>query len=159
MVKAIIFDFGRIFIFPKDEGYFGSLDDLHKVLSESPNYNLCDNFVFNQELLDFLKSKQIDLRYEVFLFTGGKIAVSDDCQKFVKGFFKNTFSADKLKLKKSQPSSFLILSEKIGIEPSQILYIDDTRGNTIAAETAGLQTITFRNNMQFETEFEAYILK
>lgn len=153
----MIFDFSRVFIFPKDQAYFGGLNDLHRVLSESPNYNFSDNFEFNQELLEFILENQLQRRFNLYIFTSGVIQNAIPCQRFLNGYFKECFSGDKLKLKKNTPSSYLILAEKIGIEPKHILYIDDVRENTVAAETAGLPTITFRNNMQFEAEISSYI--
>ncbi len=158
MVKAVVFDFGRVLIFPKDKEYFGGLNELHRVLSESPNYKFSDHFVFNDELLQFIKEEKVTKRFESYLFTKGKIINSPECKSFLENVFANVFSADLFKIKKSDTSTYSFLADKIDIAPPQILYVDDTRTNTEAAENAGLQTITFRNNMQFETEFRGYIL-
>ena len=157
MIRALVFDFGRVFVFPKDEAYFGGLNDLHRVLSESPKYNFRDNFEFNQELLDFILEKQMNLRFGLYLFTKGILQDAPEAQRFLDGHFKAVFNCDKLKLKKSKPNSYSQLAKNMGFKPGELLYIDDDRGNTVAAEMAGLATITFRNNMQFETEIGGYL--
>ncbi len=157
MVTAVVFDFGRVLIFPKDNAYFGGLNDLHRVLSESPNYNFNEHFVFNTELLHFLKQEKEIKRFDSYLFTKGKIKDSLECQRFLNNAFTNIFLSDQLKLKKTLASTYTFLATRIDVPVSEILYVDDARANTEAAEKAGLQTITFRNNMQFETEFRGYI--
>lgn len=156
-IKAVVFDFGRVLIFPKDEGYFGSLNDLHRVLSDSPNYSFSANFDFNQELLGFLKQKKTEKGLDIYLFTKGKIKDTFECQRFLNGFFKQVYVAEDIKLKKNNPSAYKYLCESIDVLPGETLYVDDSRENTQAAENAGLLTITFRNNIQFETEFEGYV--
>jgi FMN phosphatase YigB (HAD superfamily) len=156
-IKAVVFDFGRVLIFPKDEGYFGGLNDLHNVLSASPNYKFLDNFEFNNELLDFLKAQKVQKGIEYYLFTKGKIVENPDCRAFLNGFFKDVYIADRTNFKKGDLNAYKQIIESIALPPEEILYIDDSRRDTAAAEKAGLQTITFRNNMQFETEFEGYL--
>ena len=153
----MVFDFGRVLIFPKDLGYFGGLNDLHKILSESPNYKLTDHFEFNSELLEFLKQQKTLKGIEFYLYTKGTIVEDPACHEFLSGFFKQVYFANKIKFEKNDPQSYKFLSDNISFDPSEIIYVDDDRENTAAAEEAGLLTITFRNNMQFETEFEGYV--
>lgn len=159
MLKAVVFDFCRVFLFPRDESYFGELNALHKVLSENPKYNFDDNFVFNHELLDIVKNCCIDQRYDLYIFTSGNIQETPECKRFLSDNFKKVISASKYKLSKKKTSSYLILSDMVGLEPSEILFIDDSRENTLAAENAGMLTITFRNNVQFEVEIKGFIRK
>lgn len=156
-IKAAVFDFGRVLIFPKDNGYFGSLNDLHKVLSASPNYNFFDHFELNQELLNFIKEKKTEKNLAVYLFTKGVLKDAPECQRFIGGVFKEVYVAENIRLNKSDPRAYKYLSDSIAESPGEILYVDDHRDDTQAAEQAGLITITFRNNMQFETEFEGYV--
>jgi len=157
VIKTIIFDFCKVFLFPKNEGYYGELNLLHDELSKDLNYKFSDYFVFNQELLDFIKENQIDINFKMNIFTSGDIQETVECQRFLNGYFKRIFSADKLNLNKKEPSSYLILADELDLNPNEILFVDDNRANTVAAENAGLSTITFRNNMQFETEMEGFL--
>lgn len=157
MIRVLVFDFGRVFVFPRDESYFGGLNDLHRVLSESPNYDFDSTFVLNNELLSFIKEKQLNLKYRLYLFTKGRIHRSSQSSTFLDGYFRDVFTCEKLKVEKNKPETYAAIAAKIGVDPSDILYIDDSRENTEAAEIAGASSITFRNNMQFETELEGYI--
>lgn len=157
MVKAIIFDLCRVFLFPKKEDYYGELNALHAELSKDFNYKFSDNFIFNQELMDFVKEKHIDTSHNLYLFTSGKIQETVECQRFLNGYFKKIFSAEVLNISKKEASSYLMLADELNLNPGEILFVDDMRQNTIAAETAGFSTITFRNNMQFEAEIPGYI--
>lgn len=157
MIKALIFDLCRVFLFPKKEDYFGELNSLHNQLSKDVNYNFNDHFVFNSELIDFIKENQIDTKFSLYIYTSGKIQDTVECQRFLNGYFKTIFSAENMKLPKKEPSSYLKLASRLNLNPANILFVDDTRQNTIAAETAGFFSVTFRNNMQFETEIEGYI--
>jgi glucose-1-phosphatase len=158
MIKAIVFDFCRVFLFPKKEDYYGELNSLHEQLSKDFKYNFSNHFVFNQELMDFIKEKLIPGNFNLYLFTSGRIQDTTECQRFLNGYFKKIYSAQQLNLTKKEPSSYLMLADELNLNPNEILFVDDMRQNTLAAETAGLDTITFRNNMQFETEMEGYVL-
>jgi len=71
MIKAIVSDFSRVLLFPKDKSYQGSLNALHKELSEKPSYNALDFFELNVGLLDFYKS--LKDRIPVYIFTSDVI--------------------------------------------------------------------------------------
>lgn len=159
MLKAIIFDLCRVFLFPKKEDYFGELNSLYHELSKDFNFKFSDNFIFNKELIDLIRDRHLDTNLQLYIFTSGKIQETVDCQRFLNGYFKKIFSAEKLNLSKREPSAYLMLADQLNLNPSEILFVDDTRQNTQAAETAGFRTITFRNNIQFETEIGGYIVK
>ena len=54
MIKAILSDFARVILFPKDENYKSRLDILEKKLKRNlGNYNVFDYFRLNQEILVF----------------------------------------------------------------------------------------------------------
>lgn len=159
MIRAIVFDFCRVFLFPKNDGYFGELNALHKELSKDINYNFSDHFVFNHDLLSFIKDNQIDVNFSLHILTSGHIQETVECQRFINGYFKKIFSCSDLDLSKKTPSSYSMIADDLNLNPSEILFVDDSRDNTVAAETAGLYTITFRNNMQFETEIEGFIVE
>jgi FMN phosphatase YigB (HAD superfamily) len=158
MIKAIVFDFCRVFLFPKKEDYYGELNSLHGQLSKDLNYNFSDHFVFNHELIEFIKENNIDINFSLHIFTSGNIQETPECQRFMNGYFKKIFAATKLNLSKKEISTYLFLADELNLNPGEILFVDDNRGNTSTAELAGLNTITFRNNIQFETEIEGYIL-
>ena len=157
MIKTIVFDFCRVFIFPRDGNFYGQLNALHEVLSDNSNYNFEDNFIFNQDLLNFVTDSDLKSKFELYLLTSGKIHERTECQRFLGGTFRKIFTTKDLKAKKNNTSAYLELAENLGREPSEILFIDNNRENTAAAELAGLATITYRNNIQLETEIEGYL--
>lgn len=157
MIRAIVFDFSRVFLFPKNEGYTGELNALHQVLSENPNYKFSENFIFNYDLLEYIKNGSLEKKFRLFMFTSGIIQETPECREFLSGIFEKIVSAQRTGLTKNESSSYFKLASTLGFQPDNILFVDDLRENTEAAELAGFQTITFRNNMQFETEIGGYI--
>ena len=47
---------------------------------------------------------------------------------------------------------FELMAERLGLDPSQCLMIDDIAENCAGARAAGMQTILFQDNQQLESE-------
>ena len=79
MITAIIFDFSRVLLFPKDKNYKGKLNALHRELSKKPDYDVLENFEFNDELLSYLD--KIKNKIDLYVFTTGIIQDSPKIKK------------------------------------------------------------------------------
>ena len=53
---------------------------------------------------------------------------------------------------KKDPTSFADLAEVVGLDPGDILLVDDNDGNIERAASMGLKTILYRNREEFEKE-------
>jgi HAD superfamily hydrolase (TIGR01549 family) len=143
-IKAIIFDFSRVILFPRDISYTGGLNALHKTLSsEDPSYPFFDHFRLNDDLLRSLKQiKHIPL----FIFTTGYVQEVPAAKSSLDSIFKSVFSAERLGVSKSDPNTYKKLCNEIGVKPEEVLYIDDSDKNLEAAKEAGLLTHQFTTN-------------
>lgn len=81
MIKAIVSDFSRVLLFPKDKTYQDSLNILHKELSQKPNYNVLDYFELNIKLLDFYKS--LKDKTPVYIFSSDAIQDASEFQPYL----------------------------------------------------------------------------
>jgi putative hydrolase of the HAD superfamily len=58
------------------------------------------------------------------------------------------FSCTRMQIKKSEPQSFKDIARIIGINPENILFLDDSHKNILAAQEAGLRVVHFESNAQ-----------
>jgi FMN phosphatase YigB (HAD superfamily) len=156
MIKALMTDFSRVLLFPKDKSYSGSLNGLHRDLSSQANYKLLDSFELNTELLEYYKS--LAAKLELYVFTSESIQDSPELQPFIKSVFKETFSAMKMEVDKKDENAYKKLVATVNLDPAEIVYIDDSEVNVEAAKKAGLQTILFKDNESLKTELQAKLV-
>ncbi len=145
MVTNLLFDFSRVILFPADENYQGLLNDLYRKINRE-EVSLLDHFKFNEELLNFLKSLKNE--FTLSIYTTDIIQNDPIAQTILKPLFKNIFAANDLGISKKDPKSYLVIAEKLNVNPSQILFVDDGEANIQAASEAGFQTILYSSNEQ-----------
>ena len=144
MIKAIIFDFSRVILFPKEKAYQGGLNPRHDELSKRPGYSFFDHFELNDELLKVIKDMK--KRFDVYVFTTGHIQNVPEVRQEIEGVFKKVISAEEIPFGKKDPQSYLYVLDHFGLKPNEVLYIDDTVGNIEVANKAGISTIHFTDN-------------
>lgn len=139
MIKAIVTDFGRVLLFPKDEGYTGLLNDLHEQLSARGDYDFWSYFRMDDELLRFYAtlSKTID----VYIFTSRHIQEYPPVAKRIAGVFKGVVSAARIGVDKKTPSAYVAMAKGIWLQPEEVMFIDDTEATIVAAKAAGMVTV------------------
>lgn len=141
MIKAIVSDFSRVLLFPKDKTYLGSLNTLHKEQSEKIGYNPLNYFELNQELLNLYAS--LKDKYPIYIFTSDSIQNAAEFQPYLKPVFKEIVSAKELKTDKKLSDAYRIVAKNIGFTPDEILYIDDSLENIKSAKNAGCNTLLY----------------
>lgn len=143
MMKAVITDFSRVLLFPKDSSYKSGLNALNnKLLESDPGYDFWKFFRLNNELIKYYKSIGIP----VYIFTSETIQEHPAVKVLLESLFKDTFSAKKLGLNKKEASSYKHLAKLLDHTPSEIFYIDDNHDNFTAAKKAGCKAILFKSN-------------
>lgn len=150
MIKAIVSDFSRVVLFPKDKKYAGTLNQLHKDLSLQSNYKPLDYFDLNNELLDYYRSLKDKLK--LYIFTSDVIQEAPEFQPFLQPIFNRVFSASKMNTNKKDPEAYKKIIADLNLLPTDILYIDDNTENINAAANTGLHTILYQNNQQLFRE-------
>lgn len=145
MIKAILSDFSRVILFPKDKTYAGSLNSLNKELIAKlgNDYPFLEYFEFNSELLNLYK--WLKSKYNLYIFTSDTIQERPEAQLMLKPIFTEIFSAKDYSITKSESKSYLFLANKVNIKPDEILYVDDQEVNIKAAQEAGMQTILYKS--------------
>lgn len=146
MIKAIVSDFSRVILFPKDKNYLYSLNALHKELSQKPGYSALDHFELNISLLDFYKS--LKDKTPIYIFTSDAIQDAPEFQPYLQPVFKEILSAKKMSTDKKFPEAYKLIATHLNLSPNEILYIDDAPENIYAAKTAGLNTFLYENYEQ-----------
>ncbi len=144
MFKAIICDFSRVLLFPKDETYEGSLNQLHRELSTEPGYNILDHFYLNQPILEYFK--QLKKQLPLYVFTSETIQEDPKIIEQIHPIFNSIFSAKSIGVQKNIAQAYITLASMINLPVDQIVFIDDTPTNIYAAQEAGMQTIRYENN-------------
>ncbi len=146
MIKAIVSDFSRVILFPKDSSYEGSLNSLHKEKSQLSSYNPLDHFELNTELLDFYRSQKE--KVNLYIFTTDSIQDAPEFKPFLEPIFTKIFSALKMDMSKKDPESYRLIAKDLGLDPSEIIYIDDALENIEAAKISGFKTILYSSGTQ-----------
>ena len=65
------------------------------------------------------------------------------------GNFEQVFNSYRLGLSKYRPETFLRVLDELGLQPGQVLFVDDNPGHVQWAEALGLQTILFTDQEAF----------
>ena len=152
MIKALLFDFSRVLLFPKEEKYTGKLNDLIAKVSQKLHFHFFDYFVFNAELLAYLEN--IKDRYDLYIFTTGAIQNELQVRRRVDAVFRKLYSAKKMGLSKKDPNSYKHIAHDLKLKPNEILFIDDALENIEAAQSANLKTIHYISNKQLLHDLE-----
>jgi HAD superfamily hydrolase (TIGR01509 family) len=153
MIKAVIVDFSRTILFPKDPFYKSSLNDLYKQI-KGENFN--EYFELNKDLLAyFVKLKE---RFKLYIFTTGNVQNDDSINQLLREIFDGIYNIEATGgSSKDTKDAYIKLASLIGINPDEILFIDDQIENINAALTAGFATINFLNNEKTIPEIDKYL--
>ena len=145
MIKAIVSDFSKVILSPKNNNYDGAINDLHeKLLLEDNNYNFWKYFVLNQELLEFYN--KIKNKLNIYIFTERYVQQHAPIKERLGDTFQDIFISTDLGIKKTDKEAYLLIADKIGFDTSKILFIDDKQVNIEAAKESGMVTILFKTN-------------
>lgn len=157
MITAILSDFSRVILYPKDRNYQGTLNGLHKKLSkENENYAFFDYFELNNEILNLYK--KLKSKYSINVFTTGTIQNRKEVRQIIDPIFDNIFTAKDFNLDKKQSESYLFIANKLNKQPNDILFIDDQEENIKAAEKAELKTLLYTGPHEIVTHLQKNLL-
>lgn len=151
MVKAILFDFSRVLLFPNGKDPVESLNGKYRELLERGEFDFFGHFRLNEELMDFIYKLQDD--YELYLFTSETIQEAPELKEEL-GVFKRIFSGTRMNLNKKEATSYETIAREISVDPEEIVFVDDSMLNLVAAAEAGMQTVHYQNNDQLFDTFK-----
>jgi FMN phosphatase YigB (HAD superfamily) len=145
MIKAVITDFSRVLLFPKDKTYGGGLNSLNKQLLENnPHYNFQEYFDLNDELFTYFS--EINKKIPVHIFTSGIIQENPSIKNIINDCSTTVISALKLEVHKSEQLAYEKLLEMLALKPHEVAYIDDMQANIDAASSLGINVILHTSN-------------
>lgn len=144
MIKILLFDFSRVLLHPTDKTFSGSLNNLHKELKDNESYYLFNYFELNDEILEYLKT--LKDKFRLAIFTTDLIQDDPLIKEKIDPIFEKTYSAFKLGITKKVKESYEFLAKDLNVKPEEILFIDDTESNILAATKAGFKTHHYKNN-------------
>jgi HAD superfamily hydrolase (TIGR01549 family) len=144
MIKAIVFDFSRVLLFPINKNYKGSLNELHKGYMNKSDYKVFDLFELNIDLLTFLD--KIMHRANLYILTSDIIQESPEFEEYLKPKFKKIYSASKMGHNKKESKIYEDIAKDLRLNPENILVVDDSIVNVKAAREAGMETIQYQSN-------------
>ena len=125
MITTLLFDYIRVLYLPSDQ----------------PVLPASDSQPLNFALLDFIRPLQSS--YELHIFTSGHVPADPTLRQHLEPLFKRIFTTTHLGLPKSNPEVFRVIARELAIQAEEILFIDDTRDNVMAAQQAGLAAIQY----------------
>lgn len=153
MIKVLLSDFSRTLLFPKDDTYLGSLNDLYKSVKVKEGFSFFNYFTWNQELADYyLKLKQ-EQNIELSIFTTDKIQDDTALAPYIKEFSKVIKVADIGGFKKDNPEAYRNVCKLLNLQPEQVLFIDDSAANLKSASEIGMKTLQYTSVSQLQKDF------
>ncbi len=148
-IKAIISDFSRVLLFPVDDSYSASLNNLNrKLLVEDDNYNFSEYFRLNTELMKLYEKFKENRK--LYIFTSDEIQNHVAVRGKLDKVFDDVISAKLESISKTDPQAYLYVCRRFRLEPDEAVYIDDQQKNLDAAEKAGLMTVLYLDNEKLE---------
>lgn len=154
MITALLSDFSRVLLNPKDKNYEGKLNALHQKLATDPNYHFFDYYEFNQELLAFYQ--QLKNKLSINIFTTGTMQNIPESRQVLDPIFTRIYSAIDMQYSKEDPQAYLWIANDLHKKPEELLFVDDDLKNIEAAKQAGLVTVHFISTDQAITDIKMY---
>jgi HAD superfamily hydrolase (TIGR01509 family) len=98
--------------------------------------------------LNFIKNRNI----QAYLLSNSSYELVERPYKLfgLDNYFVRAFFSHKLGAAKPDKKFFVAAVKRIGLSPSEILFIDDKKGNILAAQDLGFQTVLFKSQKCFD---------
>ncbi|MDO8515134.1 MAG: HAD-IA family hydrolase [bacterium] len=182
-MKAILFDMVGVLIFRK-EGFTPKTEDEINALNIEKLYNhvddqkLLDDIKQNLNLNDDQINRalvQIPAKFENFsdlwiklpeLKKQYKIAVINNGNALAKKYWDEKFdfiifdlfvNSGIEKVRKPDPTIYLLACDRLGIKPEECLFMDDTLENVKAAEKLGMKTLWWNKENTKEENLQSFL--
>jgi epoxide hydrolase-like predicted phosphatase len=78
--------------------------------------------------------------------------------KQVLSLFREVFVSSEIGKRKPEPAAFHAISCKIGVQPENILFFDDSLENIVGAEKVGMQTVHVRSPKDIKIALKAFLV-
>lgn len=112
---------------------------------------------FDLALIEFIKS--LKPAHKVGLLSNAWSGARESVTRrldFLGVFDVVIFSAE-VKLAKPDPAIYTLMVKQLGLEPGEVVFIDDIQGNVNGAKAIGMHAIRFENTRQVENELQSLL--
>ncbi len=116
-------------------------EDWLKVMSEQTQYN--------DQLIEYAKSLPVKKAY---LSNIGEESVRHMGRHIDLDVFDAQVKSSEIGFIKPSPQAYTIAADKLGVEPHECIFIDDSPANVSGAEAVGMYGIVFKGNQQVMRE-------
>jgi len=200
MIKAIIFDFGRVISAQKPSSLFRSYEDELGLEPGTINFIMFDSEAWQEALVgrktveefwyeigpelglnsvdevdafrhryhadEAINEGVLDLihrlhgNYKLAVLSNSPPGLSQWLSDWkLLNFFEVVFCSGDEGIAKPDPNAFELTLERLGVEPDEAVFIDDTREHVEAAQKLGLQGILFTTAEELEKELARLLRK
>lgn len=111
----------------------------------------------NFELLEYIAQKKDSYKIGLLSNIGTDWISETFLTESEQSMFDVLLFSHHVGLAKPDPQIFSIMAERLGVEPSDCLMVDDIEANSIGARTTGMQAVTYQNFEQAKRDIEALI--
>jgi len=78
--------------------------------------------------------------------SSARVLIDTVLEKYkIRDYFSYIISGDEVRKSKPEPDIYLTAAQKINVDPKDCVVLEDTKNGVIAAKTAGMKCIGFRN--------------
>ena len=110
----------------------------------------------NSELLEIIK--KLKKNYKIGLLSNNSVNLNQRIRdNNIAEIFDAVVISGEVGFQKPQPEIFKILSEKLGVELNELIFVDDTKRSLEGAEKIGYFPILFTNNQKLEEELASLL--
>jgi epoxide hydrolase-like predicted phosphatase len=106
----------------------------------------------NEELLEFIKTK-LKTKYKIGLMSNANYDVMHELFEPAQAeLFDASVMSFESKLVKPDERMYMMMAERLGVEPEECVFVDDLERYCVAAENLGMTSIVYMDFAQFKSE-------
>lgn len=110
----------------------------------------------NRKLLDFIKNNLSGTYKISILSNAGEDWINELLDKNDTELFDDIVLSYQHGVTKPSREIYLLAAKRLGFEPKECVFIDDTQRHCLAAEEAGMKAINYKNFDQMKTELRNF---
>jgi putative hydrolase of the HAD superfamily len=152
MIRAIIFDFGRVITAQKPLSLFGRYEKDLGLMPGTINPIMFGSQVWQDALLGRKTMKEFKLAVLSNSPPGLEKWLAD---WKILHLFDVVFCSGDEGVVKPDPLAFKVTLDRLGVEPKEAVFIDDTKGHVEAAQAQGLHGLLFTTAEVLSGQLEA----
>lgn len=139
-----------------EQAFTAELASLTNISPEKVHQLLGDNMP-NQQLLSFIR-KDLVGKFKIGMLSNSgdnypdRLLANKDLD-----MFDDILLSYKFGIVKPQQEIYELAAERLGLEPAECLFIDDSEGHCTGAEQAGMKTIFYQSFPQFKKDFQNHL--